>query len=111
MTFGKLLNIMNEERDAQHHQDSKAMRAIRIGLNINEEFWDEFIQVCNNSSDLADLLDVSTTAISSWASRIHQAVDKVKAADAKGDGEEKPKHKIIDTGDEFAGGMAIGNPY
>lgn len=107
MTFGKLLSIMHEEQESSHHHETKGMRVVRSGLNINEEFWDEFIQVCNNPDDLAELLGVSTTAVSTWATKIKEAVDKVKHADSHGEGEEKVKNKILDTGD-FNGGIAMG---
>lgn len=110
MTFGKLLNIMREEHDDAHHHDSKGMRAVRTGLNINEEFWDQFIQVCNNTDDLAELLGVSPTAISTWATKVKEAVDKVKQADSQGKSDEKVKNKVMDTGD-FNGGIAMGSQF
>lgn len=57
---------------------SKAEEAIRAGLDISDDFWDNFITVCNNSDALAELLGVDTQKISTWADSIKQAVDKVK---------------------------------
>jgi hypothetical protein len=100
---------MNEEHEA-HHQDSKKMHAIRTGLNVNEEFWDEFMQVCNNSDGLSELLDVPSASIIGWASKIKDALEMVRQADSTGEGDEKPKSKVINTGD-FAKGMTVGSGF
>jgi hypothetical protein len=38
--------------------DDKAMSAIRTGNGISDTFWDNFLQVINNSDGLSELLDV-----------------------------------------------------
>ncbi len=78
--------------------DSKAMAAIRTGLNIGDDFWDNFIQVCNNPDSLAELLDVRSDQVSGWGSRIKENLEKVHKQDSSGQGDAEQKTKVLDTG-------------
>jgi hypothetical protein len=98
VSFMQLWNNLCEEKDAEHI-DTSSMKAIRFGLNIRDDFWDDFIQVCNNADSLAELLEVRPEQIAGWAGRIKHNLDKVQKADVSG-GEEK-KTKVLDTGDDF----------
>lgn len=61
-------------------------KIIRKGLNIRKEsdFWDDFIQICNDSNALSKLLNVPKEKITSWAGRINSAIKNVKKKDAEG---------------------------
>ncbi len=96
-----------EEKDAEHI-DTGAMKAIRTGLSVNETFWDDFMQVCNNAEKVADLLGVRVEQVLGWSTRIKQSLEKVQQADANGEGEEKPKTKVMDTGDFSSPSMVGG---
>jgi hypothetical protein len=79
------------------------MEAIRNGINVREDFWDDFLLVINNAGALSELLDVPVTKISAWHQRVKMALDKVKQADAVPD--PKDKGKMLKTGvpdDELA---------
>jgi len=75
-------------------EDSKAMELIRVGESMDPNFWEHFMKICNNSEGLADLLNISTSDISNWASRIRDALAKVQ----KTDGEDR-RNKMLQTGD------------
>jgi hypothetical protein len=98
VSFQRLWENMQTQRLKEADQkDSKAMEAIRTGINVSEDFWDNFLQVINNSEALSELLDVPTTKIGSWHSKINDALSKVKQAD---EGPEvKKKNKMINTGE------------
>jgi hypothetical protein len=99
ISFMRLWENMHSQDD--EHIDTGSMKAIRTGLNISDDFWDNFIQVCNNPHALAELLEVRPDQVSGWASRIKHTLEKVKNADETGSGEEKPKTKIMDTGNDL----------
>ena len=78
-------------------EDGKAMEVIRKGLNLRKpgcgDFWEDFIDICNDADGLSELLDVEREKISKWASLIKQHIEKVEDMDA---GEEK---SMVSTGD------------
>jgi hypothetical protein len=77
-------------------QDDKAMSAIRTGIGIREDFWDDFLQVINNSDGLSQLLDIPTTKIAGWHDKVQHALKKVQQADATPD--PKDNGKLLKTG-------------
>lgn len=95
VSFQKLWENIESSRKEGSLED-KAMAAIRTGLNADEEFWDTFLLVINNSSALSELLDVPVTKISSWHKRVRDALERVKQADEVPD--PKDKGKMIHTG-------------
>ena len=94
ISFQKLWE--NMEAKSQEPLDSKASSAIRTGIGVREDFWDDFLSVINNSSGLSELLDVPVTKISSWHHRVREELDKVKKADEMPD--TNTKKKMIHTG-------------
>jgi hypothetical protein len=110
VSFMRLWENMTHEKDAEHI-DTGAMKAIRTGLNIRDNFWDDFLVVLNNAEALSELLGVRPEQIAGWASRIKHNLERVKRADVAGEGEEKPKAKVLDTGDDLSttGGISM-NP-
>jgi len=95
------------EKDAEHI-DTKSMKAIRTGIAVRENFWDDFVQVCNNSDAIAELLGVRPEQVSGWGSRVKHNLDRVQKADTAGDSEGKQKTKVLDTGDDL-GGISMNN--
>jgi hypothetical protein len=77
-------------------QDDRAMSAIRTGIGIRDEFWDDFLLVINNSEGLSQLLDIPTTKISGWHDKVKHVLDKVRQADASPD--PKDNGKLLKTG-------------
>jgi hypothetical protein len=80
-SFQKLWENIQTQKDTSY--DDRAMSAIRTGLGVDESFWDNFLQVINNSEDLSELLDIPVVKISNWHTKIKHALHKVKEADRK----------------------------
>lgn len=103
-TFWKLLQNMNEEEDAallDGGEESKAMRVVRTGVGLRQSkscgnFWDDFIAICNDGEGLAELLNVPSEKVGSWASKIQEILDKVESADDQETS--KKKAEVVPTG-------------
>lgn len=75
-------------------ENTPAMNVIKIGLNIDEEFWNNFIKITNNSTALGYLLDISPEKIKTWGNKIKENLKKVKKFNEKFG---KKKTKMIHT--------------
>ena len=92
VSFQKIMEHMDVFREEQGDKtDRKATEAIRTGINIREDFWDDFLLLINNSAALAELLKVPSTRISSWRSRVQRYLDQVKAEDDVPDPKKRSK--------------------
>jgi hypothetical protein len=112
VSFLQLWENIQKLKEANSTEDTLSMKAVRAGLHIRDDFWNDFINVCNQPEAVADLLGVRSEQVAGWGHRIRTNLDKVLEADNNGDGEEKPKHKLLPTGDEGfpgSGGVQI-NP-
>ena len=78
-------------------ESNQASSAIRTGIGIREDFWDDFLLVINNSAGLSDLLDIPVTKIFSWRERVKSALNLVQEEDLTPDSS-KSKKKMIHTG-------------
>lgn len=87
-------------------EETRGMGVIRSGMALRGDddgsFWEEFISLCSNADGLADLLGVKRESVTSWASRIREALENVRRHDQQS--EEKPDEveKMIPTGDNGA---------
>lgn len=88
------LRQLLEHMEASQQEDTEAMEAIRIGLNIRENFWDDFLALLNNAEALSELLDVPSYKISGWYAKITMALKQVQDADQSED-EHSNKRKLI----------------
>ncbi len=92
VSFQKMMEHMEVFREQQSDKsDGKAVEAIRTGINIREDFWDDFLLLINNSSALGELLKIPATRISSWRSRVQRYLDQVKAEDEVPDPKKRSK--------------------
>jgi hypothetical protein len=99
MNFRKLWENMKYAKDQGSESpeiDPMAVTAIRTGLGISESFWDDFIQILNNSEGLSALLDVSVDEISTWRKKIEDALSQVGEED--GDLDVGKNKKLVKTG-------------
>jgi hypothetical protein len=94
-SFQRLWENIQSEKEKMPHEDG-ASSAIRTGIGVREDFWDDFLLVINNSDGLSKLLDIPTTKISSWHEKVKHALDKVQNSDASP--ETKEKGKLLKTG-------------
>lgn len=95
-SFQRLWENMQAAKENNLPQDDKAMSAIRTGIGVRNEFWDDFLLVINNSEGLSELLDVSVTKISTWHEKIKKCLEKVQNADSEP--EQKKNSKVVKTG-------------
>ena len=96
VSFHKLWERMQET--SEDGGDSKAMQAIRTGINVREDFWDDFLKVINNASALSELLDVSEIKIGGWHSKVLDVLEKVHKADEVPEDGKNIRKKVLDTG-------------
>ena len=94
-SFQRLWENIQAQKEKSPHDD-RAMSAIRTGIGVREDFWDDFLLVVNNSEGLSQLLDVPVTRISGWHDKVKHALDKVRQADASPD--PKDNGKLLKTG-------------
>ena len=95
-SFQKLWENIQLQKENSSQKESKSMSAIRNGIGIRENFWDDFLQLINGSEDLSELLDVPVSKISLWHEKIHHALEKVKKADSSLN--PKDNSKLLKTG-------------
>lgn len=77
-TFSKVMELVESSKSSPDEEfDSKAIATIKTGLNIDEDFWENFKRVCN-SPGLSELLGVSRTNISNWYGKIDKYLTHVK---------------------------------
>lgn len=97
MTF---LEAWENSRRIKENTDEAAIGAIFTGVNVADNFWDNFILVCNNKEGLAALLNISPEKVASWPPTVQKYLDKSKS---EKNPESKEKTNIIDTGVEDHG--------
>lgn len=96
MNFQRLWENMKLGGEKKQSPDDKSMSAIRTGLGLREDFWDDFNLIVNNAEGLSALLDIPVEKISTWRSKVEEALDKVR--DADGQSEVGKNKKIVKTG-------------
>jgi hypothetical protein len=72
----------------------KAMAVVRKGINLREDFWDDFLSLCGDAAGMAELLDVPREKITGLSGRIGRLKDKIKEKDSTG-----VKDRLITTGE------------
>lgn len=100
LSFQKMIEIMNEDsflESEDSRNEEKCIAAIRSGLKIDEEFWDEFLRVCNNTEVLSKLFEIPKERIAKWPSRIRKYLELTKRIDSDEQAMSK-KAKLISTG-------------
>lgn len=93
MTF---LEAWEKTRGIKEQGEHAAVSAIFTGVNVAEDFWDNFILVCNNKDGMAALLNVGPEKIASWPPIVQQYLEKSKDHTNP---EAKEKTHMIDTGE------------
>jgi hypothetical protein len=77
--------------------EDESVEAVRSGMNIRPDFWDDFIRLTGNAAALSVLLDVPKDKISSWASHITEILDRIQQTDG-----ESGRSKTLSTGNQDA---------
>lgn len=78
VSFCKLWENMDRLSIMENEISDNVISVIKTGMNVDEEFWDKFLQVINNKSGLSELLDVSPEKINKWHNKIKNAVKQVE---------------------------------
>jgi hypothetical protein len=94
MTF---LETWERVRKLKESADEAAISAIFTGTNVSQDFWENFILVCNNKDGLSALLGVTPDKVAAWPHSIQKYLDESKS---RNNPEEKEKSHIINTGDK-----------
>lgn len=76
-----LLEFLETLEESQE-LDNTTLGIIRIGMNIDPEFWDNFIRICNNPG-FADLLRVNKVIVARWPSLIRGALEQIHKLDSE----------------------------
>jgi hypothetical protein len=96
LTFNKVLEKIDESHSNNSEEfNDKAIATIKTGLNLDEDFWDNFKNICN-SPGLGELLGVSKNVISTWYSKIDKHLNKVEEMELNS----SKRNKMIKTGYE-----------
>jgi hypothetical protein len=110
-SFAQILERMNEERSIREQsgaatdgadepalldsgEQTEVSKLIDIGKNLNSEFWDNLIKICNNTEALAELLGARADQVETWAANIKQALSKAE------EDEGSEKKKMVSTGND-----------
>jgi hypothetical protein len=96
MNFQRLWENMNLSKEKEQPLEDQAMAVIRSGLNLNDNFWKEFMLVINNSDGISQLLDVPVEKIMTWRKNIEKGLDQIEKKDQHG--EVQKNKKLMKTG-------------
>jgi hypothetical protein len=99
--FARLFENMDSFKKAKKElEDSLSLDAIKIGFNLDENFWKIFILLLNNPDALAKLLDVPVHKVTTWYSKINKYLNKyLDSVDSDTDLKAKKKKRLIKTSD------------
>lgn len=99
--FARLFENMDSfKRAKKEMDDSLSLDAIKSGMNLDENFWKNFVMLLNNPEALAKLLDVPTHKVTTWYSRVNKYLNKFMDSEESNNLEKaKKKKKLIKTGD------------
>lgn len=78
----RVIEVMNEDELVLEEVSPKATAAVRAGLNLRPDFWDDFLKVCNQSQALSELLGVRREVIARWPSAVRAALAAVERQDS-----------------------------
>lgn len=94
ITFLEISDRMMSDREEKKADETQEVRAIKTGLNVRDDFWDDFLRVLNDKTGLSALLEVSPEEIARWSARVSQYLNKVRDTNDV----DNEKTKILDTG-------------
>jgi hypothetical protein len=91
-------NMDRARKHEQEYVDGQALEAITNGMNVDENFWANFLSVLNNSEALSNLLGIPSVKMNKWRGRIQKYLTKYY--DTQGEEPDlKKKRKFVDISD------------
>lgn len=72
--FKKLLENINAN-------ETKSMLAIRNGIGIRSNFWEDFLSLLNDSESVAELFGIPIEKVSTWRNKVQHSLKLVKNSD------------------------------
>ena len=75
VSFCSLLENMKKQPVSLQN---KSITAIEKGMELDENFWNNFIQLLNAPENLSQLLDVPVNKISTWHQKIQDAMKETE---------------------------------
>lgn len=91
-------NMERSKKFDKEHEDSQALEAIQNGINVDENFWQNFLAVLNNTEALSNLLGVPAIKMNKWRGRVQKYLTKY-LEDSGDDIDLKKKRKLVDISD------------
>lgn len=85
-----------ENKENSPLDDENSLKAIRNGLGIKENFWEDFLALINNAEVVSSLLKVPVEKIGTWRNLIKQGLKKVH--DSDNEIIPKDKKRLLKTG-------------
>lgn len=99
-SFGSLFENMDYQKKLRKEQEEKkALEAIQSGLNLDEEFWSDFLSLVNNSEALGALLGIRAANIHEWRNRISKYLRMYYEKEESDAGNMQKKKKFVNTKD------------
>lgn len=90
VSFSELWEAMEKSKASplmDSGEDGQVLNLVRSGKDLRKEdessFWDDFISLCSNAKEMAELLGVSSEKILTWPGKIQEALDKLESHDAE----------------------------
>ena len=90
----RFLEAWERVRQFTEDEESVALSAITTGQNVAEDFWDNFVMVCNNKEGIASLLGVSPEQVAGWPTKVKEKMNQVEPKDI-----DQTKTSLIHTGE------------
>jgi len=97
-------SLRNFREDKRKNKDKEIADLISRGIDIGgEEFWESFVRVLGDGKGFSALLDINEQKISTWRSKIKNALTKYSSEDE--DFPEKPTKRRLVGNDDYEGDL------
>jgi|APGre2960657373_1045057.scaffolds.fasta_scaffold00734_6 hypothetical protein len=99
-SFGRLFeNMASYKESSQQVEEKLAIDAIRQGMNVDPQFWKNFITLLNNPESLAKLFNIPTHKVTGFYSRIKKYMHKYMEEESENKILPKKKRRLVKTSD------------
>jgi hypothetical protein len=83
-------------RESAEKDDKKATEVVRKGMDLGDDFWDDFLSLCGNAEGMADLLGAPREKVTALGGRVRGIMSEIKEKDSAS----SKRDKMIKTGDK-----------